>query len=162
MATTARSLWGAAVLAAAMALAGCEQAGPPYLEAQGGSFIFNYRLAQAYAGVMVVPRVHKTFPKGSIIEVSFQDPAGGPAIVMKKDVTDPRRLTYSFETPALRGIKANTDYTATIRLIGADGGELDKLVKIFRSDVDESVLPKKPPVIGPGYTRNPDAGPDSL
>ena len=42
---------------AAMALVGCSDSGSnsPYVEVRGGGFIFNYRIAEATAGVVVAP-----------------------------------------------------------------------------------------------------------
>jgi hypothetical protein len=143
-------------LAATLALAACSESGP-YLEVSGGSFIFNYRLAEAYAGLIAARR--RTLPENARIEAVFEDPAGGPPIVLSKDVT-PGRREYSFTTDALTGIRANRDYAVTVRLIAADGTAIETLDKKFRSDVDQSILGDKPLTIGPGYTRNPALAPN--
>ncbi len=141
--------------AAVLALAGCSRSGP-YLDISGGGFIFNYRLAEAYAGFIAAPL--RTLPDHARIEATFQNPAGGPPIVISKDVT-PGRREYSFTTDALKGIKANTDYAVTVRLISADGKEIEKIDKTLHSDLDQSILGDKPLTVGPGYTPNPALAP---
>jgi hypothetical protein len=143
-------------LAAALGLGACSEKGP-YLEVAGGGFIFNYRLSEAYAGFVAGPR--RTLPEHARIEASFEDPAGGPRIVLTKDVT-PGRREYSFTTDALKGIVANKDYDVTIRLIGADGTTIETIDKKLHSDLDQSVLADKPLTVGPGYTPNPDLAPN--
>ncbi len=138
-------------LALIMLLFGCSDKGP-YLDISGGGFIFNYRVSEAYAGFIAAPL--RTLPEHSRIEATFEDPGGGSPIVLSEDVA-PARTQYTFSTQPLFGIKANTDYEVTIKLVAADGKELEKVTKTFRSDVDESVLAEKPLTIGPGYTKNP-------
>ncbi len=142
-------------LAAIVALAACSQKGP-YLDISGGGFIFNYRLAEAYAGFIAAPL--RTLPEHARIEATFENPSGGPPIVLSKDVT-PNRREYSFTTDALKGIKANIDYDVTVRLIGADGKVIETIDKKLHSDLDQSVLGDKPLTVGPGYTPNPDLAP---
>jgi hypothetical protein len=138
-----------------LGLGACSEKGP-YLDISGGGFIFNYRLSEAYAGFVAGPR--RTLPEHSRIEATFENPSGGPPIVLSKDVT-PDRREYSFTTDALHGIKANIDYDVTVRLIGADGKVIETIDKKLHSDLDQSVLADKPLTIGPGYTPNPDLAP---
>ncbi len=146
-----------AVATLPLALAACNESGPPYLATEGGGFLFNYRLAEASAQIVVGPRPKKQLPEGSSIEVTFENPAGGDPVVMRRDVINPGQLRYSFQTQALQGITEGKDYAVTVRLVAADGSEIEKLDKVFHADLDQSVLPKVAPVIGPGYTRNPAA-----
>ncbi len=141
----------------AIALAACTESGPPYLATEGGGFLFNYRLAEASAQIVVGPKPKKTLPENAVIEVTFENPAGGEPIVMRRSVINPKQLRYSFQTQALHGIKAGKDYVVTVRLVGADGREIEKIDKVFHADLDQSVLPEVAPVIGPGYTPNPAA-----
>ena len=141
--------------AAILALAACSEKGP-YLDISGGGFVFNYRLSEAYAGFIAAPL--RTLPEHARIEATFENPSGGPPIVLLKDVT-PDRREYSFTTDALKGIRANTDYDVTVRLIGADGTVIETVDKKLHSDLDQSVLGDKPLTIGPGYTPNPDLAP---
>ncbi|MCR4282723.1 MAG: hypothetical protein NUV72_06825, partial [Bauldia sp.] len=62
-------------------LAACTGGDGRYIETAGGGFVFNYRLAIAFAGVVVVPL--KPLPEKSTIEVTMEDPAGGPPITMR-------------------------------------------------------------------------------
>jgi hypothetical protein len=137
-------------------LAACSEKGP-YLDISGGGFIFNYRLAEAYAGFIAAPR--RTLPEHSRIEATFENPSGGVPIVLSKDVTA-GRSEYSFTTDALHGIKANTDYDVTVRLVGGDGKTIETTDKKLHSDLDQSVLGDKPLTIGPGYTKNPALTPN--
>lgn len=141
--------------AAAIGLvAACFNESGPYLEVGGGGFIFNYRLATAYAGLIVGPL--RSLPENSTIEVIFENPAGGTPFVLTQK-TAPETKWYDFTFEPLTGIKANVDYLATVRLIDAAGKELQRIEKKFRSELDQTILPEKPLTIGPGYTRNPEA-----
>jgi len=139
----------------ALLLAACssEESGP-YLEIQGGGFMFNYRIAEATAGIVAYPL--RTLPEGGTIEASFENPAGGDPIVMNAPV-EAGKKKYDFTTPPLHGVKAKTDYTMTVRLLDASGKEIETLKKALVSDLDQSVLPSKPLTVGPGYTKNPEA-----
>lgn len=139
------------------ALAGCTGSGEPqpYLKITGGSFIFNYRVATAYAGVMMI--AERDLPDGATIAVTFENPAGGPPFEMNEKVA-PGDSQFNFTIEPLAGIRANVDYVATVRLLDADGNEIERLERIYRSQIDqESTMPDKPLTIGPGYTPNPEA-----
>ncbi len=146
-----------AFLAAVLALlSGCaDDPNKPYLEFAGGGFIFNYRLATADYG-FVVKRVKK-IPAGTIIEAEFEDPAGGPPIVIRQPAQS-TRLSYKFESPPVTGIKAGRNYKVEVRLINPETNEVfARFSKTFHADVDQDILPEKPPVVGPGYQPNPKA-----
>ena len=145
-----------AALAAAVLLAACSNENGKYMEVVGGGFIFNYRIAEASAGLVVAPQ--RALPEGASVEVSFEDPAGGPPIVMKKDAS---KLTtrLDFSTPALFGIVADKAYAVSVRLIASDGSELERIDKKFHSELDQSILPPKPLTVGPGYAPNPELSP---
>ncbi len=140
----------------ALTLAACQEASGP-LFAKGGGFIFNYRVAEAFAGIVVGAAPGRTLPAGSSIEVTFENPAGGDPIVLTQAVATPPQVSYSFHTPPLTGIRADRDYAVTVRLIAADGSEIEKIEKAFRSEIDQTVLPDAPLTVGPGYTPNPAA-----
>ena len=138
-----------ACLLAALALIACDFNGDkPYLSFVGGGFIFNYRLATAEYGF--VARVMRPIPEGSIVEAEFENPAGGPPIVLRQN-TAPGRSSYVFETPPLQGVAANHEYRVVLRLLNAEGKEFARYEKSFHSEVDQSVLPETAPVVGPGY-----------
>lgn len=134
-----------------LALAACS-GDSPYVVVSGGGIIFNYRIAEATAGI--VAEVARPLPKGGTVEASFENPAGGPPIVEAKAVTEERRR-FSFVTPPLTGIKADTDYQVVVRVLDAGGTELQRTVTKVHSDLDQSILPKAPLTVGPGYARNP-------
>jgi len=138
-------------------LAACssEESGP-YFEIGGGGFIFNYRIAEATAGVIVVPK--RTLPEDGTLKATFQNPSGGEPLVMVQEVS-PTKKRYDFDTPPLTGVKAKTDYVMTVQLLDAEGKEVFKAEKVLQSDLDQTVLPDKPLTVGPGYARNPEASP---
>ena len=149
-----RMLFAGLALALA-SLAGCssEDDKSPYLELRGGGFLFNYRIAEATGSLVVGPL--RTLPANSVIEVNFENPAGGPAIVLCKPV-DPDDSKFDFNTPPLTGIVKDKPYQVTIRLLDKDGKELQRIDKPFKSSLDQSILPEKPLVVGPVYTPNPE------
>ncbi len=136
-------------------LAGCaDDTNKPYLEFAGGGFIYNYRLATADYG-FVVRRVRK-IPQGTIIEAEFENPGGGSPLILRQ-TAQLTRLSYKFETPPVTGIKAGRDYQVEVRLINPDSNEVfARYSKSFHADIDQDILPEKPPVVGPGYQPNPE------
>ena len=128
----------------------------PYLEIQGGGFVFNYRIAEATAGVVAYPK--RTLPEGGRIEATFQNPAGGAPFVLAEPVVKDKKK-YDFTTPPLTGVRAKTDYKVTIVLFDAGGKEIETIDKPLVSELDQSVLPEKPLTVGPGYARNPEPQP---
>ncbi len=131
---------------AVLLLAGCGET-PPRVEFAGAGFIFNYRIAEAYYGVVL--RVKGDMPAGATIEVRFENPAGGAPFAVTDAVT-PNRLEYSFRTPGLSGVRKDTDYRVTARLLAA-GQEIARADRTVRSELDQSALPEKPLTVGPGY-----------
>jgi hypothetical protein len=145
-----------AVFAGAVLLSACDDNGGKYMEVVGGGFLFNYRIAVATAGLVVVPT--RELPEGASVEVTFENPAGGAPIVMIQDASN-RKVQLNFNTPPLFGIVADKKYVVRIRLVAADGSEIERIDKNFHSALDQSVLPPKPLTVGPGYIRNPDLDP---
>jgi hypothetical protein len=135
-------------------LAACSNDSGPYLDVTGGSFVFNFRLATASAGIIVV--AERELPEGSAVEVAFEDPAGGPPLVLAEQA-EPGARHFSFTFEPLSGIKADVDYLATVRLLDAGGKELERIEKPYRSKIDQSILGDEPLTIGPGYAPNPAA-----
>ena len=138
-------------LAALLTLAACSDESP-YVVVSGGGIIFNYRIAEATAGI--VAEVARPLPEGGFVEASFENPAGGADIVESKPVT-PDRRRFSFVTPPLSGIKADTDYRIVVRVLDANGETLQTVETHVHSDLDQSILPEAPLTVGPGYARNP-------
>jgi hypothetical protein len=129
--------------------AACSQDEGPYLEFLGGGFVFNYRLAQADYGFVV--RRLRRIPGGTIIEARLENPAGGEPFVLREQAAWDR-LEYVFRSPPVRGVRADRDYRVEVRLIDpADGRVIATYARAFRSDVDQSVLPERATVVGPGH-----------
>jgi hypothetical protein len=144
-------LWLAAVL-----LLACSNVDKPYIEFIGSGFIFNYRLAEADYGFVVKPV--RRIPAGTILEAQFENPSGGEPIVIRETAKF-GRLQYVFRTPPVRGVKANREYHVELRLLDpADKHVIAGYSRTFRSDVDQSMLPERPPIVGPGYHPAPAPG----
>ena len=160
-------LRGFALLLFALTLAACdgEEQGP-YFEFAGGGFVFNYRYADATYGF--VARVLRKPPADGVLEAVFQDPAGGPDIVLRQPVR-PGRSSYKFETPPLTGVEKAVDYRVELRLLapvaaGAESGAevLASIARTFRSSQDQAVLPREGLGTGPGYHRPDGSAPEPL
>lgn len=145
-----------APLILALNLAACDGGDEgPYFEFSGGGFVFNYRYAEASYGF--VARVLRKPPEGGVLEAVFQDPAGGPDIVLRQPVR-PGRSSYKFETPPVTGVRKAVDYRVELRLLappGTGGGAevLASIARTFRSSQDQAVLPREGLGTGPGYHR---------
>jgi hypothetical protein len=134
------------VLALAVA---CVPEDGPYLEFLGGGFVFNYRLAEAEYGFVVKRR--RRIPDGTIIEAVLENPAGGDPFVLR-EIAAWDRLEYVFRSPPVQGVKADRNYRVEVRLLDpANRRAIATYARVFRSDVDQSVLPEQAPVVGPGY-----------
>ena len=146
--------WTLGIAALALvSLSACSDESGDYVKVGGGGFIFNYRIAEATAGVIAEPQ--RALPDGGKLEASFDNPAGGPPIVIAKAVT-PDRKRYSFTTPPLEGVKADKPYQVIVRVLDSQGKALQTVDYQIKSDIDQSVLPKKPLTVGPAYDLNPD------
>lgn len=146
-----------ALIASALMITACGESEDD-IAFEGGGFIFNYRIAEAFYGVNVKPM--RRLKAGTILEVSFENPAGGEPIIVRQTVGQPK-LRYTFRTPALRGIQKDKKYTVVARLLSQTGeDELARITRTLKSDVDQSVLPARPLVVGPGYHR-PDDDPNT-
>ena len=133
-------------------LAACNQSGD-YVQVAGGGFIFNYRIAEASYGIAVKPM--REIPADSAMEARFENPAGGPPIVVRKEGPfNPTRIAFS--TPPLTGVKKDRPYQVTLVLTGPDGQVLQQIEKTYSSELDQSALPQRPLAIGPGYQKNVD------
>ena len=143
---------GLFIVAVVALLAAPSRAGEPdaasLIDLQGGGFIFNYNIGEVFYGVLVKPR--RALPVGTEIEARFEDPAGGPPIVVTETFRgSPRPI--SLRTPPVQGVVANRDYRVTIRLRDASGALLGETARTFRSDLDQSILPSHRLTVGPGY-----------
>ena len=150
---------GLFIVAVVALLAAPSRAGEPdaasLIDLQGGGFIFNYNIGEVFYGVLVKP--HRALPVGTEIEARFEDPAGGPPIVVTETFRgSPRPI--SLRTPPVQGVVANRDYRVTIRLRDASGALLGETARTFRSDLDQSILPPRRLTVGPGYQPAPPEG----
>lgn len=149
-----RAMLGLA-LGTVLALVGCGPADDdPYVAFDGGGFVFNYRIAEAFYGFNLKPM--RALSPGTVLEASLEDPAGGAPIMIAQTVAGPQ-LRYTFRTGALTGIRAKRPYTVEVRVREAGSGKvLATYRKSFESELDQADLPSKPLVVGPGYAPNPE------
>ena len=127
----------------------------PYLKVLGGGFMFNYRIGEVFYGFTAV--VQKPLASGSIIEASFEDPAGGGPHVVRTRV-DARTTRYSLRSPPVRGVEKDRPYEVAVRVLDREAKtELFHETLSIRSQISDAVVPEAPLVIGPGYTPNPAA-----
>ncbi|MDH3230138.1 MAG: hypothetical protein OEN55_10125 [Alphaproteobacteria bacterium] len=145
-----------AVLAALSVTREADDPRQPYIEFGGGGFIFNYNVASATYGF--VARVKRRVPPGTLLEAEFDDPAGGPPLVVR-GVAGAYAQQFRFESPAVEGVVAGRDYRVELRLIDPDDGSLIAAYsRSFRSELDQDMLPPAPTTIAPGYQPNPESG----
>lgn len=141
-------------LIAAAVLAGCQrETGPDPLKLTGKMFVFNYRLA--YATYTITLNKTEPVPEGSVVVATFENPAGGEPLTLTRKLF-PRLDKVVLESPDITCIKKERPYAVTIEVKGPDGAMLQKLETTVTSDVDQSVMPARPLVVGPGYDKNPE------
>ncbi len=137
----------------AFGLAACEDANKPPLAMAGGGFIFNYRIAEVFYGVSLKPQ--RRLAADAVLEGEFENPAGGPNLIVRETLGPNPKLLYALQTPPLKGVKAGRPYKVNVRLL--EGGKITaRLERTITSDLDQDMIPDAPLTIGPGYTRNPD------
>lgn len=135
-------------------LAACgEDSGQPYVEIVGGGFVFNYRVADTYYGIVAVAR--RPVPAGTELVAEFEDPAGGPPIRVSQIARD-GQSRFVMDSRSVHGVAADRDYAVVLTLRAADGTVIETHSKTFRSSIDQSTMPDRPLTIGPGYTPNPE------
>ena len=138
----------------ALLLAACQrETGPDPLKLTGKMFVFNYRLA--YATYLVTLEQTEPLPEGSIVRAEFENPAGGTPLTLERKIF-PNLTRVVLESPDITCVKKNQPYTVTIAVIGPDGDRLQSLETQVTSSADQSILPAKALVIGPGYEKNPE------
>lgn len=139
------------ILCTALLLAACGQGDGPgdYLKIIGGGIKFNYKISQATM-ILMAQQTHP-LPKDSKVEAIFDLPGTSDRQTLSWPAAE-GQLQYGFESQALTGIVKDKPYKVTLRLVSADGKELDKKETTFSSDVNQSDLPDKPLFTGPVYT----------
>ncbi len=135
-------------------LAGCQRKddeGPTQLT--GRLFVFNYRVASAT--YMITLKKIAPIPEGTTAIAEFENPAGGdPLVVNQKIYTFWDKITL--ESPDLRCVRKDRPYSVSIKLVDASDKTIQTIKTEVKSDLDQTVLPTKPLVVGPAYTANPD------
>lgn len=144
----------AILLPLALALAACQrETGGDPLKLTGKMFVFNYRLA--YATYMVTLDRTEPVPEGSVVRAEFENPAGGAPLTLERKLF--ANLTrVALESPDISCVKKGVPYKVAIRVVGPDGAVLQSLETRVTSNVDQSILPAKALVVGPGYDKNPE------
>lgn len=142
------------LLPLALLLAACQrEAGPDPLKLTGKMFVFNYRLA--YATYLVTLEQTEPLPGGSVVQAEFENPAGGAPLTLERRIF-PNLPRVVLESPDITCVKKDRPYKVTVSVVGPDGERLQTLETQVTSNVDQSILPAKPLVVGPGYDKNPD------
>ncbi|MEQ9573129.1 MAG: hypothetical protein RLN95_13795 [Nitratireductor sp.] len=150
--TVSRILAATATVLALLLAAGWltreDPASKPYLKILGSGFIFNYRVADVYYGFTVL--VQRPLPTGSIIEATFEDPAGGAGHVVRTRVgTDTAR--YSLRSPPVRGVEKDKPYKVAIRVLDREErAVLWRDSVSVRSQIGDAVGPVRTLTVGPG------------
>ena len=142
-----------AAVALALLLVGCQREREKLVEVSGHIFVFNYRVASAT--YLVTLNKTGTIPDGAMVVAEFEDPAGGGPIVVRETIF-PAWDKITLQSPNIRCVVKDRPYSVAIRILDGKGAVLQELATQLVSDVDQSVLPGKPLVIGPGYDRNPE------
>ncbi|MCV0379884.1 hypothetical protein [Nitratireductor sp.] len=131
-----------------------DPADAPYLKILGGGFMFNYREAEIFYGFTA--QVVRPLASGSIIEATFEDPAGGAPLVVSERVST-MTDRYALRTPPVRGVEAKKAYRVDIRVYDRTKTTLLwQEEHSYTSQIADTVVPEKPLTIGPGYHRNPE------
>ncbi|KQT82527.1 hypothetical protein [Aurantimonas sp. Leaf443] len=125
----------------------------PYMVVAGSGFMFNYRIAEAtYGFTAELQRPVKAFSR---IVAQFEDPAGGPPIVVAQTLY-PRTTRYGIQTPPVTGVERGKPYRVSVRLLqNGDDAVLFEKEFTVASQLPSTVIPPAPLTIGPGYRRNP-------
>ena len=144
----------AILLPLALALAACQrETGGDPLKLTGKMFVFNYRLA--YATYLVTLEQMAPLPDGTVVRAEFENPAGGAALTLERRIF-PNLPKVVLESPDVTCVKKARPYKVTIAVVGPDGGTLQSIETQVTSSADQSILPAKALVVGPGYDKNPE------
>jgi hypothetical protein len=136
-----------------MALAGCQREHQDTVaEFSGHIFVFNYRVSTAK--YLVTLHLLRNLPEGAMAVADFEDPQGGPALIVREPV-HPAIDKVVLESPPLQCVRENRPYRIAVRLLGPGEKLLQTLEAKVVSDFDQSILPAKPIVVGPFYEQNP-------
>ncbi|OJT99215.1 MAG: hypothetical protein BGN83_08375 [Rhizobium sp. 63-7] len=141
-------------LAALALLAACQREsedGPT--EISGKLFVFNYRVATAT--YMITLQRKAPLPENGVVEAEYENPRGGAPLTTRSKIF-PFWEKIVLESPPLHCVVKDRRYAVKIRILDSDSKLLQSLETTVVSNLDQSILPAKPLVIGPIYTRNPE------
>lgn len=133
--TTVRSVL--VVIAAMLLLAGCSESKGKYVEIERGGFLFDYQLAQVKAGFTA--KTLRELPAGGTLEASFENPAGGDALIVQLPVSGASE--YDFLSPPITGVVKDKEYEVTLFVRDSGGREVQRIEMAFASEMDGSVMP---------------------
>lgn len=142
-----------AVLLASAVLTGCQRETDKFVEVSGRVFVFNYRIA--IATYVVTLNKKAPIPEGTVAIAEFENPAGGDVLVTNEKIY-PFWDKITLQSPAIHCVKKDKPYAVSVRLVDAKGETLQSLKTEVISSLDQSVMPGKPLVVGPLYTKNPE------
>lgn len=133
-------------------LAACQRDdGKAPLSISGKGFVFNYRVARAT--YLVTLARNAPLPDEAYAEVRYENPLGGAPIETRTKIF-PFWEKIALESPAVHCVVKNRPYSIAIRIVDAAGKELQAIDTTITADLDQSILPGKPLVVGPVYTPN--------
>ena len=143
-----------ALLCELLLLSGCQRNDiDEPLKLSGKIFIFNYRVAEA-TYVVTLGR-NGPLPEPSFVEASFENPAGGAALV-----TRTRIFSFwdkvSLESPPVHCVVKDRPYAISIRILDGKDKVLQTIETTLTSSLDQTIMPGKALVVGPVYTPNPE------
>lgn len=126
----------------------------PYVKILGGGFMFNYRQGEVFYGFTA--QVVRPLASGSIIEATFEDPAGGAPLVVSERVST-MTDRYALRTPPVRGVEAKKPYKVSIRVYDREKtSTIWEVDTTFASQISDKVVPDRPLTVGSGYHLNPN------
>lgn len=148
-----------AALALTLLVSGCQREEATELFAPSGKvFVFNYRLS--YAAYMLTFAKVADVPPGARVVAMFENPEGGPPLSMERALFAAQDKLV-IESPPVYCVRKDRPYLVKIAMTGSDGKVLQSYETTVISTLDQSILPAKPMVVGPGYQMNPEVyGPD--
>ena len=148
-----RHYWIAMAAATALLLSACQRESENLVQVTGHLFVFNYRVASAT--YMLTLKKTGPIPDGSVIIAEFENPHGGDPLVLNQKIY-PIGDKIALQSENLHCVRKDRPYSVSLRLVDKDGKVLQELKTQFRSDLDQTVLPSKPLVLGAGYEKNPE------
>ncbi len=147
-----RTFAGIALVAGLM-LSACQRQAENLVEVTGHLFVFNYRVASAT--YLLTLKKTGPIPDGSVIIAEFENPQGGDPLVLNQKIY-PIDDKIALQSENLHCVRKDRPYSVSVRLVDKDGKVLQELKTQFRSDLDQTVLPSKPLVVGALYDKNPE------